>query len=283
MRPIFQLIVFISFFSFTSVLRSQSYDYTNPTKIITLPAVLREISDITVINNNLIACVQDEKGILFKYNLKKNAIANQDSFYIDGDYEGIAKVGNDIFVLRGDGAILEIKNGVKGRREVQLHQTNIPATNNEGLCYDAANNYLLIACKSRTLNDTNTRDKRMIYAFNLSTKKLLPEPVFEIYIPQIKKYVAEKYEMANAMADAIKFKPSAIAIHPITKKLYLLSASGYLLCVFNKGVLESAERLNPVNFNKAEGISFLKNGDMLISNEGQLGNATLLLFKYKRS
>lgn len=282
MKSIFQFIFFIFFFSFISILRSQSYDFATPSKTISLPSVLREISDISTINNNLIACVQDEKGILFKYNLKKNVIASQDSFYLDGDYEGIARVNSDIFVLRGDGVILEIKNGVKGKWEVQLHQTNIPATNNEGLCYDAANNYLLIACKSRNLNDTNARDKRMIYAFDLTTKKLLPEPVFEINIPHIKKYISEKYSMANGITDAIKFKPSAIAIHPISKKLYLLSASGYLLCVFNKGVFESAERLNPVIFNKAEGICFLKNGDMLISNEGQLGNGTLVLMKYKR-
>jgi len=31
-----------------------------------------------------------------------------------------------------------------------------------------------------------------------------------------------------------------------------------------------------------EGISFLDNGDMLISNEGRTNPPTILLFKYKR-
>jgi hypothetical protein len=41
------------------------------------------------------------------------------------------------------------------------------------------------------------------------------------------------------------------------------------------------EKLNPELFNQPEGIAFLNNGDMLISNEGGPGNATLLRFNYK--
>ncbi|MBK7503587.1 MAG: hypothetical protein IPI52_00210 [Bacteroidetes bacterium] len=57
----------------------------------------------------------------------------------------------------------------------------------------------------------------------------------------------------------IKFGTSAIGIHPVTKKLFLLSASDYLLFIFNmKGDIEHIEQLNPTTFNKAEGITFMK-------------------------
>lgn len=36
-----------------------------------------------------------------------------------------------------------------------------------------------------------------------------------------------------------------------------------------KGNLEYIEQLDPIMFNKAEGITFYDNGDMLITNEGQ--------------
>ena len=76
---------------------------------------------------------------------------------------------------------------------------------------------------------------------------------------------------------------SAIAVHPITKKLYLLSASDHLFFIFNStnGEIEHLELLNPDIFNKAEGITFMDNGDMIITNEGQNKNPTLLRFNYK--
>ena len=47
------------------------------------------------------------------------------------------------------------------------------------------------------------------------------------------------------------------------------------------GNLEHIEQLNPVIFNKPEGLSFYQNGDVLISNEGQAHQPTLLKFNYK--
>ena len=80
----------------------------------------------------------------------------------------------------------------------------------------------------------------------------------------------------------INFRISAIGINPLTNKLFLLSASERLLYVFNmKGNIEYLERLDPDLFNQPEGLTFLKNGDMLISNEGQNSNSTLLRFNYK--
>jgi uncharacterized protein YjiK len=73
--------------------------------------------------------------------------------------------------------------------------------------------------------------------------------------------------MGNRLSEPfIKFGTSAIGIHPVTKKLFLLSASDYLLFIFNmKGDIEHIEQLNPTTFNKAEGITFYENGDMLIT------------------
>lgn len=278
MRKYIYCLLFIPFLASTfNRGYGQNYDLSKPTTILNLPDILREVSDITAINSATIGCIQDEKGLLFKYSLKKGQITSQDSFYVNGDYEGIAMVKNDIYVLRSDGIILEIKNGVKGNRQVKTYATNIASNNNEGLCYDKKNDRLLISSKSRSSN--STKDKRMIYAFDLATKKLVQEPVFEIDILGIKNYLTTKYSLTDTVANSIKIKPSAIAIHPFSGKLYMLSASGYLLCVFNNGVLETAERLDPILFNKAEGITFLKNGDMVVSNEGQTGSATLLLFK----
>ena len=71
-------------------------------------------------------------------------------------------------------------------------------------------------------------------------------------------------------------------IHPLSGKLFLLSAPDHLLFIFKMtGELEHIEVLDQSIFNKPEGIAFLANGDMLISNEGQNKQPTLLRFKYQ--
>jgi hypothetical protein len=275
--------VCIGFYCLCLLASAQHYHFEVPTKSIILPVILREVSDITSINNSTIACIQDEKGILFKFDLKKGVVVSRDSFYVDGDYEGIAKVKNDIFVLRSDGVLLEIKNGVKGGLAVQTYDTGIPATNNEGLCYDEKNNRLLIASKSRSSNVQDARDKRMIYAFDLTTKKLKDQPFIEMDIQAIRSFVGAKYGLVDSVAAKIRVRPSAIAIHPVDHKLYVLTATGFVLCIYNGDKLEDVIKLNPALFNKAEGISFMRNGDIIISNEaGANAAGTLLYFKYKR-
>ena len=48
------------------------------------------------------------------------------------------------------------------------------------------------------------------------------------------------------------------------------------------GKLHHLEVLDPVRFNKAEGIIFLSDGDLLITNEGQDKRPTLLRFDRKQ-
>ena len=264
---------------------ASSYNLKSPNRTWQLPNVLREISGITMLHNSTIgnmkvACIQDEKGILFQYNLDKSSIVVQDTFYLNGDYEGIAYVQEDIYVLRSDGLIIEIKNAIQGEKKIQTYVTNIPAADNEGLCYDEKNNRLLIACKSKRGQNTEDKNKRMVYAFDLYNKTTTIDPVFIFDATEVIKFIYEKHKIT---LPAIKFNPSEIAIHPLSGKLYLLSATAHLLCIYSKeGLLEHAEMLDPILFKQPEGITFFDNGDMLISNEGKDKSATLLLFAYKK-
>ncbi|MGC9342766.1 MAG: hypothetical protein ACP5E3_08705, partial [Bacteroidales bacterium] len=64
-----------------------------------------------------------------------------------------------------------------------------------------------------------------------------------------------------------------------------ISSRDKLLFVFNmNGNIEHIEILDPLLFRQAEGISFMKNGDMLISNEGKKKKnpPTIVRFNYTR-
>ena len=138
-----------------------------------MPDTLREISGLTMLDNENFACIQDENGIIFIGNLNTGNIEKQFVFGPDGDYEGIAKAGNDLYILRSDGTLFGISDYNSGNIVLNTWPTGIPANNNEGLCYDAANNRLLIACKGKSGKGAEFKDIRRITSYNVCYTKLL--------------------------------------------------------------------------------------------------------------
>lgn len=266
------------------------YNLSVPDLVYKLPLVLQEISDITVIDSSKIACVQDERETVFIYDLNSSQITSRIDCGYSGDYEGIAKADETIYVLRSDGMITEIKNFKSPDFIRSTYLTGIAYKDNEGLCYDPSRNILLITPKETPGKGSGMKKERFIYGFSLSTKKLIQEPVFTINLSAIDNFaltnnskvpMKEKKNGKKKEPD-IKFQISAIAIHPITGGLFLLSSVDKLLFVINrKNEIEFIEKLNPNLFKQPEGITFMKNGDMYISNEGKKKPATLIQFKYR--
>jgi len=279
--------------TYTSNETKTGYNFSKPDQTLLLPDTLREVSGLTIIDSTTFACVQDENGILFIYDIIAGKIKHQYPFHIDGDYEGIAKVGTTMYILRSDGTLFEISNYMSPDFKLSSYNTGIPANNNEGLCLDSLNNRLLIACKGKIGKGMEFKDKRMIYGFDLQGKHLKIDPVFNFDMQAVKQFAVEhkinlptkmrKMKGESVSEPFIKFRTSAIGIHPLTGKLFLLSASDHMLFIFGAGKLEHIELLKPELFNKAEGISFFGNGDVLITNEGQDKKPTVLRFNAKKA
>lgn len=265
------------------------YDLSAPENIYILPSVLHEISGITETDAASIACVQDEHGFVFIYDIFKKQISRQLYFSSHGDYEGIARVDNTLYVLRSDGVLFEITDFRSGKFKSKAYITGIKGKDNEGLCYDPKNNRLLIAPKVIPVTDSKDKDKRLIYGFNLDSKKLTKDPVFEFDLKVIKRFVLDNKIKVPVKAAKkgqkgepdIKLRISALGIHPLTYKLYVISGPEQLLLVFDmSGRIEYLEMLDRDIFIQPEGITFMKNGDMYISNEGQNRFPTLVRFRY---
>jgi hypothetical protein len=270
-------------------IQAMGYDFSRPGQTLVLPSILYEISGLAYLEGNSCACVQDEKGILFIYDLAKNEIKEEVAFAPDGDYEDITSIGEDFYVLRSDGTLYEISGYYSRDLKVTSYPTGIPAEENEGLCFDPDNNRLLIACKGKSVMDEGKNDLRLIFDFNLQTKTLSSKPVMSFNLESIRNFarineieLPGKIKKNGEISKSIlKFKTSAIALHPLTKKLYLLSAVDFMLFVFDMtGNIEAMIKLDPSLFNKAEGIAFSDKGDLFISNEGDGKDPTILKFNY---
>ncbi len=263
-----------------------AYDLAHPARQYTLPDELLEISGITDVDVNTIACLQDEAAMLYFIDLVSGSITRRLNFGVPGDYEGLTRVGELYFALRSDGLINRLRLRDGAIELLDTFRLAIPNHNIEGLGYDEAQDRVLVSPKDFAKGDKATRDERVIHAFDPVTGKMSAEPALRFSVSGI---IAQAEAMGVQLPmrktdngrelPALKLRLSSVAVHPRTEHYYLLSAVDHVLLVLDRNArLVSLNVLDPLAFAKPEGITFLLSGDMLISNEGKDGQADLLRF-----
>jgi uncharacterized protein YjiK len=171
------------------------------------------------------------------------------------------------------GIIKEIPQRVRDTAGVKTYELELEGTNDfETLYYDPTAEGLVLLCK--TCAHEKGEGIRTAFRFDLASKTFDSSAFFTI----------SKEDIRNLLKNNdAKFDPSAAAIHPINKRLYILSSAGTLLVITDtRGKAIEAYRLNPDDFPQAEGIAFAPNGEMYISNEGKYGRPTLSIFPYQQ-
>ena len=228
-----------------------------------LPGELAEISGIAFLGEEKVVGVQDEKGVLFVYNLSTRRIEKQIEFGSNGDYEGVALDNTTAYVLRTDGTIIVIEDYLTEKKVSEIQTGLTQEEDPEGLCFDEKNNRLLIAIKG---DDPKEEGAKSIYAVDLSRQSPDASPAIKI-------------DLNNAVFKELKeddlqdrFKPSEINIHPESGQIYLLEGQEpKLLIMDQKGDPEELIVLDKKDFPQPEGLSFDPDGNLYISNEGSPG------------
>lgn len=239
------------------------YDSPYKVKIVQtwyLPDELKEVSGIFHLGNQEIACVQDEKGSIFIYNLASEEITSEIKFAKNGDYEGIAIKGKTAYVLKSDGEITVIENFRDKDFKTTTHQVfNNKNIDIEGL-FLSNENKLLIGVKE--FEDIDNPTSILVYALNIKTMKLEKNPVIEI--PMDDKVFAE---IPNSHPSRY-FYLSEISQNPKTKEYYILEGRSPKLLILNPNkTTKTLIYLDSTSFPQPEGITFDEAGRIYISNE----------------
>ena len=255
-------------------------------EIIEVPKELKEISGITFIKDSVVAAIEDEHGLLYFFNIHKKEILRKFEFAKDGDYEDLVRVDNKIYVVESNGTIFEINDFDSIQPQVERYKTPLDKKNNiESIAYDKANQSLLLAVKDHNLNrDDKNNVEKDIYQFSLRSKKLDKHPFYQIKIKDIE----DSYKGSPLEEESKKFlkalgnknlteviKPSAMAYHPLTGNLYVLSSINHIIVVLDKqGKFLKIVPFIGKEFRQPEGISFNSKGELYVSNEGRkdIGN-----------
>jgi uncharacterized protein YjiK len=260
------------------------YNLNKPDETFVLPEILEEVSGITLLNDSIMLCIQDENGILYFYHLDNKTLLKQIKFGKDADYEDLALVGDEVFVLQSNGSLHRLKNFDNQKNiSATIHKTALKRANDcEGLCLDSENNRLLIALKEKPEINANQNfaGLKAIYAFDLANDQLIAEPAIFISLDKLH---TGKNALIERNEKTAKFHPSAIQIHPITGNIYVLASKGQALIVMNpKGEILAYEKLRRKIFSQPEGLTFAPDGTLYISNEGAGSSGNILKFKMRK-
>jgi SdiA-regulated len=215
----------------------------------------------------------DEKGILFVLDKETKQIKEEYPFGAKGDYEDIAIYKGVPYVLISNGTIIRINRDSTGKVTggEKMGQVGITGTNDfETMYADTARKALVIICKNCTADDKKTVSA---YAFYPDSTGFNNTPVFQIDAAKVAEMSPHKTS---------KLQPSAAAIHPVLKKLFIISSAANLFVVADlNGNVEGVYELGKKLFPQPEGLTFKSNGDMYISNEGVNTKSTIHRFVYK--
>ncbi|HEV8082166.1 MAG TPA: hypothetical protein VGP55_03140 [Chitinophagaceae bacterium] len=120
--------------------------------------------------------------------------------------------------------------------------------NTEGICYDPVTKDLFVACKNESDAEDEKKSTRAIYEFDSKADTLKNEPFMLIH----------KKDFIKQAGDKLEFFPSAIAVHPVTHDIYIISTKDTkCMAVFtHDGQLKSFEFIDKEIMPQSEGFVF---------------------------
>jgi hypothetical protein len=240
--------------------------YTTPHQTIILDKELLEISGLYYMPDGKLASMNDEDGKVYLIN-NTTGDFTVSKFGRKRDYEDIVATADYYYVLESNGNIHRVPIAAPDTEEEFEFPREKKIEFESLTIYKHLGKLVLISKEQR-----ETKKGVLAYTFDPVTLQFSDTALFEIYRRDIHAVMKDN----NA-----QFKPSAAAIHPILKKLFIVASVGKAMiqCTLD-GKVEKAWQLNPDQFPQPEGLAFAPNGDMFISNEGVDGKATILKFPY---
>lgn len=267
-----------------------TYVFSEPDAEFTLGIDLEEISGLTFMEDGMLGAIQDEEGDLFIIDPSSGEVVDVRTFGEPGDYEGIELADSLLYILQSDGMVYKFLDWNRTTLDGEAIDIDVPdRCDAEGIAHQPDMNRILIVCKEYAGKEY--RGRKAIYAFDQATNQLEQSPAYLLDIDNFEFNVEEHpfneavRSMLSDRIDMSGFKPSALAVHPRTGDVYVLSTVTKSVLRLDASGAVTALWMLPVElFDQPEGIAFDSNGEMYISNEaGDRKFATLLRFDERDS
>ncbi len=235
-----------------------------------LPGKLREISGLALTSDERLLAITDEEAIVYEIDYDTGGLVKAFALgepTVRGDFEGIAVVGDTVWLMTSDGRLFATAEGRDGERvSFERYETGLgDYCEFEGLAADEAS--LFLACKKSKAKNNMLK----IFQVSVADKRPVQSGATEI--------------SASALADKIDKKrlhPSGIAIEPGSGNRVVLAANHKALITLSP----SGELIDAIilpgkrRHRQAEGIEITSDGRLLIADEGGDGRGRLAVYRW---
>lgn len=238
-----------------------------------LPAALREISALALTASGELLAVDDERAVVHELDHRNGRRLGAFALgepALKGDFEGLAVVGDQVYLMDSDGDLYAAPIGEDGDR-VSFERISTGLDEHcefEGLATDAGRGRLLLLCKD--LKKRAEFSALSVLSFDLNEKRVHPDERVEL----------PEQEIAEAIGKR-RLHPSGIAVHPGTGNWLIVAARQRALIEMTPaGRLVSARRLpGDGRHRQAEGIEVTADGRLVLADEGGKGKAKLSIYE----
>ena len=238
-----------------------------------LPGHLEEISGLAMTGDNRLLSHNDERGVIFEIDYQKGSIAK--SFQLSdmknpvaSDFEGIATIDDQIYLVTSSGRLYESREGTAGEFVLfNVYTTGVGRDCEiEGLAYDESKRALLLMCKDARSADME--GQLAIYHWSIDEKQLSEDAHTIIPVAEFSQHIKGK-----------NFQPSGIERHPISGNYFIVAARQGAIAEITPGGKVVAVREFPAQWHRqVEGITFAADGTLIVSDEGAGKRARLTLY-----
>ena len=238
-----------------------------------LSSYLEEISGLAMTRDNRLLAHNDERGVIFEIDYQKGSIVKAFQLTdmknpVASDFEGIATIDDQIYLVTSSGRIYECRERTAGESVLfNVYTTGVGRDCEiEGLAYDESKRALLLMCKDARSADMD--GKLAVYHWSIDEKQLRKDAHTVIPVVEFSRHIKGK-----------KFQPSGIERHPISGNYFIVAARQGAIAEITPGGQVVAVRKFPAQWHRqAEGITFAEDGTLIIADEGAGKRARLTLY-----
>ncbi len=223
----------------------------------TLPKELHEVSGLAVVDHDRILIHDDESAIVFEFQISTQQVVplfQLDQPALEIDLEGIALFGSDVYLIVSTGQIYKVADGLHRTGVIKDYQVFDPGLESvceiEGLEKDLNETALVMVCK-RMLE--KGADYVSLYRYTPGAGRA--EKLFDL-----------AFENLNSIG-VEQIHPSGISTR-FDSYIILVGRERLILQVSREGQIVASGKLKKKHHWQAEGIGFLPDNRLLISDEG---------------
>ena len=238
-----------------------------------LPRRLAEISGLAMTVDNRLLAHNDEKGVVYEIDYRNGSIVKAFQLAdmatpVADDFEGIATVDDQVYLVTSAGRLYECSEGADGESVLfNSYATGVGRDCEiEGLAYDESQRELILMCKNPRRADLE--EQLAIYHWSIDEKQLIEAARTVIPVIEFSRHIGGK-----------KFQPSGIERHPVSGNYFVVAArQGAIAELTPGGQVVAAKQFSAQWHRQAEGITFAADGVLIVADEGAGGKARLTLY-----